>query len=303
MSSKLNMMPILYLTALALLSLALLSLPTLAIAENGTCTRYGFDVEFPGVSCADIYDKNPASHGKSGYYVIGTDHVRTVYCDMELECSGHKGGWMKIADYDTSKGDDCPSGWKKIKINGLDLCRSPNDNAGCYSTHFHVNKVSYNKICGRVKGYQKGSPTAFERVSNPSLDNGYVEGISITLGSPRKHVWTYAVGLSDDHNYPVYNCPCAKYPGPSPPAFVGNHYYCESGDTGAFSNSPYYTTDPLWDGDGCLPDNNCCTNTDQPWFFRQITMARKDDIEVRLCTNEVFSNEATLVEQIEIYVQ
>ena len=290
------MVQISYLTALALLSLP-------ATAENGTCARYGFDVKVPGVSCADIYDKNPASHGKSGYYVIETDHVHTVYCDMELECSGHKGGWMKIADYDTSKGDGCPSGWKKIKANGLDLCRSPNDNAGCHSTNFHVHKVRYNKICGRVKGYQKGSPGAFRKIENPSIDNEYVEGISITLGTPRKHVWTYGVGLSNDYNYANVNCPCAKYSGPSPPTFVGNHYYCESGNTGTVDVAVYYTTNPLWDGDGCLPNNNCCTNTDQPWFFRQMTMDRQDDIEVRLCTNEAFSNEAIVVEQIEMYVQ
>ena len=37
---------------------------------------------------------------------------------------------------------------------------------------------------------------------------------------------------SDDGNYPDYNCPCAATPGPDPPAFVGDYYYCESGDTG-----------------------------------------------------------------------
>ena len=290
-------MQILYLIALAF---AVLSITT---AENGTCARYGLDVEFPGVSCADIHNKNPASHSKSGYYVIKTDHVHTVYCDMELECSGHKGGWMKIADYDTSQGDDCPSGWKKIKVNELDLCRSPDDNVGCHSVHFPVNKVGYNKICGRIKGYHKGSPDAFLNGNKQSIDNQYVDGISITLGNPRKHVWTYAIGQSDDYNYPHYNCPCAKYPGPSPPAFVGSHYYCESGTTGTWVNSRYYTTDPLWDGDGCLPNNNCCTNTDQPWFFRQMTMDRNDDIEVRLCNSQGFSDEAALVEQIEIYVQ
>ena len=78
--------------------LATLFLFGLAAAENGTCARYGFDVEYPGASCADIHNKNPASHGKSGYYVIKTDRIYTVYCDMELECSGHKGGWMKVAE-------------------------------------------------------------------------------------------------------------------------------------------------------------------------------------------------------------
>ena len=69
-------------------------------------------------------------------------------------------------------------------------------------------------------------------LSPPSLDEKYVDGISITSGNPRKHVWTYAVGLSDDYNYPCCNCPCAKHPGPDPPPFVGSHYYCESGNTG-----------------------------------------------------------------------
>jgi len=53
------------------------------------------------------------------------------------------------------------------------------------------------------------------------------------------------VGLSDEYNHPHHNCPCAKYPGPFPPAFVGNHYYCEAGDTGTFVNNLYYTTDQL----------------------------------------------------------
>jgi len=149
---------------------ALLLLTVQATVENGTCTRYGFDVEFPGVSCADIHNKNPASHGKSGYYVIKADHVHTVYSDMELQSSGYKGGWMKIADYDT-KTDECPSGWKKTKVNSLDLCQSPNNNAGCHS---YVNKVKYNKICSKVRGYQKGLPSTFAEVSNPSLNNGYI---------------------------------------------------------------------------------------------------------------------------------
>ena len=32
-----------------------------------------------------------------------------------------------------------------------------------------------------------------------SIDGVYVDSISITIGSPRRHVWTYAVGISDDH--------------------------------------------------------------------------------------------------------
>ena len=78
---------------------------------------------------------------------------------------------------------------------------------------------------------------------------------------------------------------------------------CESGNTGVYANSQYHTEDPLWDGTGCLVNNNCCINTDQPWFFRQLTMQRKHDIEARLCTNQVFADEAVLVEQIKLYVK
>jgi len=224
---------------------------------------------------------------------------------MELECGGHKGGWMKIADYDMSKGDDCPKEWNKMTANNIVMCRSPSNNAGCYSTRFPVYNVSYSKICGKIKAYQKGSDDAFSN-SLSSIDAAYVDGISITLGNPRKHVWTYAVGLSDDldtYQGGIHNCPCAKYQGKAPPSFVGTNYYCESGNTGKYSLSQYYTEDPLWDGSGCLANNNCCANTDQPWFFRQMVTKAQDDIEARICTNENFANEAVLVEQMQLYVQ
>ena len=41
-------------------------------------------------------------------------------------------GWMRISDLDTSRGDDCPTGWTKTTTanDGMnpatDVCRSPN---------------------------------------------------------------------------------------------------------------------------------------------------------------------------------
>ena len=171
-----------------------------------------------------------------------------------------------------------------------------------------MNNASYNAICGKIIGYQKGSPSAFDETSTYSLNNHYVEGISITIGNPRKHVWTYAVGLTDYNSQTSHICPCAAKTGSAPPSFVGNHYFCESGATGVEATSAsavaiYYTNDPLWDGSGCSENNNCCASADQPWFFREIIAKVQDDIEVRLCTNEVFQNEAVLVEQIQLYVR
>jgi len=81
--------------------------------------------------------------------------------------------------------------------------------------------------------------------------------------SPRMHVWTYAVGLSDDYNHSGgSNCPCATYHGPPPSTFVGN--YCESGNVGTASNSPFYLSGLLWDG---ATGNGCCAS------FRTLTDA------------------------------
>ena len=55
--------------------------------------------------------------------------------------------------------------------------------------------------------------------------------------------------------------------------------------------------------DAHAENNNCCANTDQPWFFCEFIAKVQEDIEVRLCTDELFENEAILVEQIQLYVR
>jgi len=96
-----------------------------------------------------------------------------------------------------------------------------------------------------------------------------------------------------------------KYPGPDPPTYVGSHYYCESGNTGTDhgENVILYTNDPLWDGADCGPENSCCYDAGMPWFFRQFPTTITGDIEVRICYDQVFNNEAIAVEQIQLYVQ
>ena len=52
------------------------------VIATDQCTKYQFKSPFyPGVSCEDIYNKNPQSHEWSGYYWI-TDGPRRVYCGM-----------------------------------------------------------------------------------------------------------------------------------------------------------------------------------------------------------------------------
>ena len=210
--------------------------------------KLGTDSSYPAKSCRDIYNNNMASRGQSGYYWIKTDNIYKVYCDMQLTCGGITGGWMRIANVDTTQGDDCPSGWSKI-TQPRPLCRGSSNAAGCYSAYFSNNKAEYNSICGKLRGYQLGSTAAFiaDFAPSRSIDAAYLDGVSITVGNPRKHVWSYAVGFSKLYNAGSYkiNCPCAKYPGVNPQTFVKDHYYCESGSTGYAGLTTFHGSDPL----------------------------------------------------------
>ena len=289
---------------------------SLVVAQDDTCTcstRYGFDIDLPGASCADIYNKNPTSHGRSGYYALKTDHLFFAYCDMDLDCGGIKGGWMRIADINTSRGDSCPDGWTTYNSS---YCIGGSA-AGCHSVSFSTNSTRYDKVCGKAVGYQKGSMDGFYPYAyahgnvdaytpvntSRTLDGVYVDGISITTGNPRKHVWTYVVGLSDDYDSPQLNCPCAQYPGPDPPPYVGAHYYCESGNTGTLELDFLYSNDRLWDGTGCGSENGCCHDAGLPWFFRQFPTTTTGDIEVRICHDQEFADEGIAVEELQLYVQ
>ncbi len=217
----------------------------------------------------------------------------TTYCDIT-------GGWMRLAYFNiTEPGVSCPSSLRQINTPAK-LCGRPA--AGCYGVTFPTDGIRYSKVCGQARGYQYYSIDAFAQTSN-NINSHYVDGVAITYGSPRQHLWTYAAGLSDDINYNE-NCPCAKNPGRAPPTFVGLDYYCESGITGRYQdNQRIALDDPLWDGDGCGPDNSCCNQTGLPWFYRNLPQEVGDDIEVRLCANEGIANEEVYVDLVEIFVQ
>ena len=285
----------------------------------------GLKPECPGKSCDDIYQINELSRGSSGNYHIMSS-VDQVYCDMELECGGHKGGWMRIADIDTRKNllDSCPQGWGSIS-SPFAACRSESNDSGCSSTSFSVNGVGYRKVCGKARGYQKDTTDAFGGPRRQrgffisdyivDIDDAYVDGLSITIGSPRKHVWTFSSGNNDNNSAFVdvgkatdeHTCPCAAVPGLLPFSFVRNDYYCESGSNGANPVGKVdgiYTADALWDGSGCDgKGDNCCNAVDQPWFFRQFSTTQQSDIEARICADENWANEGVVVDQLQLFVK
>ena len=218
-------------------------------------------MNYTGQSCEDIYYYNPETRTKSGYYRVNN---QWMYCNMAMAaiavainfiptCAGVGGGWRRIANIDIKAGDDCPSGWTKAG-DFVTFCRKSFDGPGCSSTTFTTNGITYQKVCGKARGYQKGHPNGGSAFNSVKIDDHYVNGLSITYGSPRQHIWTYANGDFDNRQI---RCPCDKTGGTTP-SFVGNNYYCESGRGGTDDHDAYHFSDPLWDGSGCIY-SNCCS--------------------------------------------
>ena len=317
------------------------------VIATDQCTEYQFKTPFfPGVSCEDIYNKNPESHDRSGYYWI-LDGPSRVYCGMSYTgsscediynnnpetvdksgyyrvndnqwtycnmtaiaiangdfistCAGVGGGWRRIANINIGAGDDCPGRWRKASQSGVSFCSvaSYGSYFTCSSASFSTNGISYQRVCGRARGYQKGDTLAFQGGSG-TIDVAYVSGLSITYSSnPRQHIWTFASGRGERY-YSKYSCPCTNIAAFSP-SFVGNNYYCESARWYCCGYNAYYFNDTLWDGEGCV--DNCCDDTTQPWFYRQLNQATQDDIEARICAFGYFRLRSTLIDQLELYIQ
>ena len=72
-------------------------------------------------------------------------------------CAGVGGGWRQIVNIGVSAGGDCPSGWRKATQLNVNFCRVVSDGSYTYSSAtFPTNGTSYQKVCGRIRGYQKG---------------------------------------------------------------------------------------------------------------------------------------------------
>uniref|UniRef100_A0A1X7U258 Fibrinogen C-terminal domain-containing protein n=1 Tax=Amphimedon queenslandica TaxID=400682 RepID=A0A1X7U258_AMPQE len=110
-------------------------------------------------SCQEIKNKQPNS--PSGVYLLktATNGTQSVYCNMEELC-GSGGGWTRLGYLDmTDATDNCPSGFRLYQSGGVRACGRATSSVGsCTSVQFPSNGISYSQVCGRVVGYQYGTP-------------------------------------------------------------------------------------------------------------------------------------------------
>ena len=286
---------------------------TIAAAHNSSADP---ECEFPvgsyanpASSCKEIAQLQP--HSASGYYWTGisSTNIRKTYCDMTRRCNSTE-GWMRVAYLDmTNNLTTCPPGFRQI-TSPKRACGRTQQSAGCSSVTFSAHGTAYSKICGRIIGYQDGSPSGFytSYYAGSSIEGPYLEGVSVTHGrTPRKHIWSFANALQEaygfDHNRHI--CPCRPRSAMQQyiPSFVGNDYFCDTGIQDNWRSGVFYPDDPLWDGQGCTLQPACCSFHSPPWFCKKLTYSTADDIEVRICADQGYLDEDSPIELIEIFVQ
>ena len=257
--------------------------------------------ENPASSCLDVSQCNPQLPSEHYWIASSNGTAVRVYCDMTRECScssASVGGWSRVAYLNmTDPTHQCPPAWREITtpvrtcgrtnetvLSPLHL--NPGSLGGCSSVSFSSYNISFSHICGKIIGYQFATPDSFAAFAAgfTEIEDPYVDGVVITRGTEKEHVWTFAAG-SEDY--------------PSIPSFVGQDYFCEA--RSVVGTGPFYSDDPLWDGEDCGTGSSCCN--DPPYFCKSLPEPTTDDIEVRLCGDEGLANEDTPIELIEIFVQ
>ena len=242
------------------------------------------------------------------------DHI-TSDCPPPKEeeitlCNITSSDWRRVAYINmTDPEAECPGGLNEVSYSntGQRACGRSVDGAGdtvaapggCSSVTFPVN-TTYSHVCGYARGYQYYTMDAFWQSPIRTINDSYVDGLSITHGNPRKHLWTLAVGL-DKLNADIYACPRDTDPFnfTRVPDFVGNNFYCEAGYSSVYEDRIAWE-DPLWDGQGCVSSTaQSCSR--YGWFHHDIEPSQ-EDIEVRWCADQERSDEDFYTDLLEIWV-
>ncbi len=210
--------------------------------------------------------------------------IRLLHCGT--------GEWHRVAYLNmTDPSQQCPSTWsRKVYNSQFRACGRPDTTTASCPANFYSISRQYSKVCGRVNAIQFATPDAFH---SATINEVYLDGVSITHGTPRKHIWSFVSATNERDSDASQS-----------PSFVGRNYYCESGNPAQDWHSLAYINDKLWDGELCRSEGTCCTGGNTPpWFSVSLRSPTSDDIEVRICGNQGTTDEDTPIELLELYVQ
>ena len=238
----------------------------------------GKTISSPAPSCQAIYLLH--SYSTSGYYWVTSSNGSSVhvYCEMTKSCDNITAGLTRVALLNNKTRPLICTG-DFVTVNEDMQCIRNTEDPGCSHIIFPLMNMSYSHICGIVEATWFGFPDGFTgntRSSNTTINDNYVDGISLTYGSTsnRNHIWTF---IADGYLTARQSCPR------NIPDYLGNSYSCLINEN-------------------LCSSNNSCSHA----FFKQFQKPLTEDIEMRLCRDGhrhgILDNEGIYVGNVEMYV-
>ncbi len=212
-------------------------------------------------------------------------------------------GWTEVVDLDMSNDSmECPDNFTLFSSPVRSCGRSGSQTS--VTASFTV-KHSYTNICGTIVGIQKGSTDGFGPTFFDSNPLQYVDGTIIWHGSSysQGHIWTFAAASQQLATNIRLGCPCSyEQWNFNLPTFVGSNYFCDSGNSGAFTHSTIFLDNPLWDGKGCISNSTCCQFNEPPVFYRDLAQSSEDNLKMSIVLNSPPGEEDIYLTKMKLYV-
>ena len=198
-----------------------------------------------------------------------------------------------------------PSNWTTI-LSPVRTCGRGPIRRGCSSVFFSTFGLTYSRVCGRIIAYQNRNTDGFKGlVFSSHIDEPYVDGVSLTHGSmgSHQHIWSFACAIGEEGPFRTYwLCACSNSNNwPHSTYFVGNDYFCDSGNHVNYIPGIFHHNNPLWDGQGCGPSSTCCQFNNPPWYCKTFLNSTFNNLEVRICNSG--NTDDTPIQLLELYVQ
>ena len=262
--------------------LSLLDLNLSAIYINDSLDALSQKVDvliFQNFYCIDIARLNFSY--ASGNYIVRSSPgtLKSVFCEFNRTFGGNSTGWMRVAELDIN---NCPPGLRHEITNSVNTCVVIKDNPGCTEINYPVYNTQYTQITGQIRGYQIRSSDGFDPKNEMSmsrrpdftdLNDNYLDGVSISTNG--EHVWSFAAG-----------CNCLNTN--NKPTIISHDYTCDG------IRGERNVNELLWASQQC--------GRNSAWFYKVLSPTTTD-IKVRICRDQVRTDEDLAIKILELYIQ